>query len=80
MNKGLIRLTLALGLAATLGACGGETAPSASPSPAGGGDTTPPPVSSPATKESPKSSPDAGKTPAGGSASPASPAASPKKP
>lgn len=74
MNKGLIRLTLALGLAATLGACGDSgSAPSPSPSGAGGS-TTPPPVSSPATKESPKSSPSS--PGAGGTTSPSP---SPKK-
>ncbi|MFM9268531.1 serine protease [Tychonema sp. BBK16] len=77
MNKELIRLTLVLGLAATLGACAGETAPTATPSPAG--DTSSPAVSTPAPTETPKSSPGAEKSPTGGSASPAA-SPSPKKP
>ncbi len=60
MNKGLIRLTLVVGLAAALGACGGET----TTTPPGGTDTTttPPPVSSPVPVESPKATPGAGAT------------------
>jgi len=45
MNKGLIRLTLALGLAAALGACGGETPP-----PTDGKTTPPTPAVTPSTK------------------------------
>ena len=83
MNKGLIRLTLVLGLAATLGACAGETAPTATPS--AGGET--PPASAPAPKEPTKTPPGAEKSP-GAKESPAAkesapsgaPSASPKKP
>ncbi|MEG4273561.1 MULTISPECIES: serine protease [unclassified Microcoleus] len=59
MNKGLIRLTLVVGLAAALGACGGDTTtPSSSPSPGGPGTTTTPPAaSSPSPKATPTTSP-----------------------
>lgn len=61
MNKGLIRLTLVIGLAAALGACGGETTISPSPTPGADTTTTPPPVSSPA-PASPTATPGAGGT------------------
>ncbi|MEG3919631.1 serine protease [Microcoleus sp. T3_A4] len=58
MNKGLIRLTLVVGLAAALGACGGETTSPTSPSPGGPGTTTTPPAaSSPSPKATPTTSP-----------------------
>ncbi len=67
MNKGLIRLTLAVGLAVALGACGGDAGGGggSSPTPGGAGGaggtgtTTTPPAStsSPTPKESPKASP-----------------------
>ena len=58
MNKGLIRLTLVVGLAAALGACGGDANDAVSPSPSPGAGTTNPPVSSP----SPRATPGAGAT------------------
>ncbi|MEG4964340.1 MULTISPECIES: serine protease [unclassified Microcoleus] len=61
MNKGLIRLTLVVGLAAALGACGGDATSPTSPTP-GGTTTTTPPASSPAVKETPKATPGAGAT------------------
>ncbi|MEG3835085.1 MULTISPECIES: serine protease [unclassified Microcoleus] len=57
MNKGLIRLTLVVGLAAALGACGGDTTTPSSPSPSPGAGTTNPPVSSPSPKATPTTSP-----------------------
>ena len=58
MNKGLIRLTLVVGLAVALGACGGPDAnDGASPSPTPGGTTTTPRVSSPSPKATPTTSP-----------------------
>ncbi|MEG4421230.1 serine protease [Microcoleus sp. LAD1_D5] len=57
MNKGLIRLTLVVGLAAALGACGGPDANTPSSSPTPGGTTTTPPVSSPSPKSTPPTSP-----------------------
>ncbi|MEG4251604.1 serine protease [Microcoleus sp. AT3-A2] len=58
MNKGLIRLTLVVALAAALGACGDATTTpgSTSPSPDASGTTTPP-VSSPSPKATPTTSP-----------------------
>ena len=77
MNKGLIRLTLAVGLAVALGACGGDAGGGggSTPTPAGGaggaggtGTTTTPPAStsSPTPKETSKSTP--GATPGAGGA------------
>ncbi|MFS8117482.1 MAG: serine protease [Microcoleus sp.] len=57
MNKGLIRLTLVVGLAVALGACGGDATSPTSPSPGGPGTTTTPPVSSPSPKATPTTSP-----------------------